>query len=189
MKIVCGLGNPGARYANTRHNVGFLICEGLAARLGASFERNRFRSHAAVARCGKESVLLLKPQTFMNRSGEAVGPAMRFYRAEAADLLVVHDDADLPPGAIRIKEGGGNAGHKGLISIQEHVGSAAFCRLRYGIGRSDNPHMDLADFVLEEMSAADRRRHEERFDLAADAAIKWLTDGAPSAMNQFNGLT
>lgn len=188
MKLVCGLGNPGARYANTRHNVGFLIGDQVAARLGSSFDRNRFRSLAATARCGKETVLLLKPQTYMNRSGEAVGPAMHFFQLAADDLLVVHDDADLPPGAIRLKVGGGTAGHKGLISIQENLGNADFCRLRYGVGRAADPRFDLADFVLEELSVADRRFHEERFALAADAVLKWLTDGVAAAMNQFNGL-
>jgi PTH1 family peptidyl-tRNA hydrolase len=188
MKIVCGLGNPGARYENTRHNAGFLICERVAARLGVFFTQKKFNSLAALGRHRDDAVLLLKPQTFMNRSGAAVAPAAHFYQVDPEDLLAIHDDADLPLGRVRLKQGGGNAGHKGLISIQEGLGSADFARLRFGIGRPEDPRFALADFVLADLGPEERRLLDARFDLAADATCCWLADGIDVAMNKFNGL-
>ncbi len=188
MKVVCGLGNPGARYANTRHNAGFLICDRLAARLGVEFGPRKFNAHFALARTAGQSVLLLKPQTFMNRSGASVAPAVHFYQAAPEELIAIHDDADLPLGRVRLKQGGGNAGHKGLISIQDSLGSPDFARLRFGIGRPEDPRFDLADFVLAEIGPAERRLLDDRFDLAADAVLRWLKDGVDVAMNAFNGL-
>jgi PTH1 family peptidyl-tRNA hydrolase len=189
MNLVCGLGNPGARYAHTRHNIGFLVCERLADRLGASFAQTKFSSQMAQGRRRGSSVLLLKPQTFMNRSGFAVAPAMRFHRLEPPELLVIHDDADLPTASVRLKQGGGTAGHKGLDSIQEQLGGAEFARLRYGVGRPADPRMELADFVLSPMSAEERRALEANVELAVDAIVAWLDDGIQPAMNAFNGKT
>jgi len=189
MKIICGLGNPGERYAKTRHNVGFLICDRLADRLGAVFAQTKFHSLVGQARAHGDSVLLMKPQTFMNRSGNAVGPAMRFYQAMPEELLVIHDDADLEEGRILLKKGGGTAGHKGLDSIRDNIGGADFARLRYGIGRAPDSRVDLADYVLIPLTAAELAQHEDHFERAVNAGLSWLRDGVDKAMNDYNGLT
>ncbi len=189
MKLVCGLGNPGARYRNTRHNVGFAVCERLAAQLGTSFTQAKFSSEITRGRVGQDAVLLMKPQTFMNKSGRAVAPAMSFFKIAPPDLLVIHDDADLPAGKILIKKGGGTAGHKGLNSIRNFLGSADFDRLRYGVGRPENPRIDLSDYVLAPLCDEEQRFHAEKFGIAADAALRWLTAGVDAAMNEFNGIS
>ncbi|MDQ3866657.1 MAG: aminoacyl-tRNA hydrolase, partial [Actinomycetota bacterium] len=130
--LVAGLGNPGREYASTRHNVGFMVCDELARRHGGSF-RSKFSGELAELRIDGARVALLKPLTFMNESGRAVGEAMRFYRLAPADVVVFHDELDLPPGKLRVKTGGGHAGHNGLRSITAHIG-AEFRRVRLGIG-------------------------------------------------------
>jgi PTH1 family peptidyl-tRNA hydrolase len=189
MKLVCGLGNPGPKYDLARHNAGFMICDRFAERLGARFASRRFSSLMAEGRVGDERILLLKPQTFMNLSGDAVSPAVGFYKLSLEDVLVIHDDADLPLGVMRLKRGGGTAGHKGLESLCERLGAPDFHRLRYGIGRPDNPHLDLADFVLQPLSTAERAELERGFALAVDAIGAWITAGIDAAMNDFNNRT
>ena len=186
MKLVCGLGNPGSKYDGTRHNAGFMICDRFAERLGANFASRRFSSLCAEGRLGDERILLLKPQTFMNLSGDAVSPAVGFFKLAPADVLVVHDDADLPPGVLRLKNGGGTAGHKGLESLRQRLGSPDFHRLRYGIGRSENPHLELADYVLAPLTRDERALFERGFDQAVDAIRLWITAGIDVAMNQYN---
>ena len=187
MKLVCGLGNPGAKYAGTRHNAGFAICDRLAQKLGTVFSQKRFSSFFAEGRMNAEKIVLLKPQTYMNRSGDALSPAIGFYKISPAQLLVIHDDADLPPGRIRMKSGGGVAGHKGLESIRERLAADDFDRLRYGVGRPENPAFDLADFVLAPVPKEEREIHRRRFEQAAEDAMMWLTDGIDAAMNEYNG--
>ncbi|MDP8222137.1 MAG: aminoacyl-tRNA hydrolase [Candidatus Lernaella stagnicola] len=189
MRIVCGLGNPGARYRHTRHNVGFEICARLAERMGVSFSQTKFSSDIAQGRVGDGAVLLMKPQTYMNKSGRAVAPVLNYYKLSPADLLVIHDDADLDPGRILIKKGGGTAGHKGLNSIRNLLGNSDFDRLRYGVGRPDDARMDLSDYVLAQVSEEEKRFHETRFEIAADAAWHWIVEGPDAAMNVFNSIS
>jgi peptidyl-tRNA hydrolase, PTH1 family len=187
MKVVCGLGNPGTRYAGTRHNVGFAICDRLAAELGASFSQAKFHSDVAQARTERGRVLLLKPQTFMNKSGKAVAPALAFFKLEPADLLVVHDDADLEAGRLIVKHGGGTAGHKGLNSIRDFLGDTEYDRLRFGVGRPEDSRIELSDFVLAKIAGEDSSLFEDRYDAATRAALLWLSDGVDVAMNEING--
>ncbi len=185
MKLIFGLGNPGKKYERTRHNVGFQVLDVLARRYGVTFSPHKFRALAARVRIGDENVLLIKPLTYMNLSGEAVGPIVRFYKVPLDHILVVYDDLDLPFGTLRLRAKGGSGGHKGLKSIIQHLGSEEFPRLRVGIGRPPN-RMEPADFVLQPFSA----REEEEMALvreeAADAIEVWVQEGIQRAMNLVN---
>ena len=146
--LVAGLGNPGREYANTPHNVGFMTCDELARRRGASFRR-KFSAELADVRFDGARVALLKPQTFVNESGRSVAPAVRFFKANPSDLVVVHDDVDLEPGRLQVRLGGGLAGHNGLRSIARHLATQEFLRLRVGVGRPERGDpRSVADFVL-----------------------------------------
>lgn len=151
MYLIVGLGNPGAEYEQTRHNVGFLVVEKLAGDAKWS-NKKAFKGEVAELHIGKEKCFLLKPQTYMNLSGESVRLMMDFYKIPLEQLIVVHDDADLPAGDIRIQTGRGAAGHNGVQSIIDSIGSVSFKRCRVGIGRSSNPEIPLDVFVLEQMS-------------------------------------
>jgi PTH1 family peptidyl-tRNA hydrolase len=161
-RLIVGLGNPGAEYAETRHNAGFWFCERLAARLGASLAREaRFHGIAGLAR--SQGVWLLLPQTFMNRSGQAVGALARFHKVTPAEILVVHDELDIPPGQLRLKFGGGVGGHNGLKDISAHLGTQDYWRLRVGIGHPGDRN-EVVNFVLKPP------RREEQSDI--DDAIE-----------------
>ena len=148
-RLIVGLGNPGAEYSETRHNAGFWFCERLADTLGVRFSHES-RFHGLVANAREAGMWLLMPQTFMNRSGQAVAALANFYKIEPGEILVIHDDLDLPPGGIRLKLGGGNGGHNGLKDIQARLGTPDFWRLRLGIGhpRTLNLAQQVVDFVL-----------------------------------------
>jgi PTH1 family peptidyl-tRNA hydrolase len=151
IKLIVGLGNPGADYERTRHNAGFWLVDAIAEDLRASFTNEKsFSGLVAKARVQAEQVFLAKPQTYMNRSGQCVGALARFYKLEAQEILVLHDELDLYPGQVKVKQGGGHAGHNGLRDIQSVLGSADFWRLRLGIGhpRTLNLTQEVADFVL-----------------------------------------
>ena len=168
-ELVVGLGNPGPKYEGTRHNAGFRFADRLAARLGADFRpARRFSLDACEATTGAGRVRLVKPTTYMNRSGQAVGGIAEYYRIAPAAILVVHDELDLPPGTVRIKEGGGHGGHNGLRDIAAHLGTRDFARVRLGIGRP-GPGRDPIDYVL------DRPRTEERrlIDDAIGQVLEW----------------
>ena len=168
-ELVVGLGNPGPKYEGTRHNAGFWFADRLAARLGAGFRAaRRFSLDACEATTGTGRVRLVKPTTYMNRSGQAVGGIAEYYRIAPGAILVVHDDLDLPPGTVRIKEGGGHGGHNGLRDIAAHLGTRDFARVRLGIGRP-GPGRDPIDYVL------DRPRAEERrlIDDAIGQVLEW----------------
>jgi PTH1 family peptidyl-tRNA hydrolase len=151
-RLIVGLGNPGSDYAETRHNAGFWFCERLAHELGASFAReSRYHGHVARARVGGQDIWLLMPQTFMNRSGQAVQALSHFYRIEPAAMLVVHDELDIPPGQMRLKFGGGLGGHNGLKDITAHLGTQDYWRLRIGIGHPGDRD-EVVDYVLKPMS-------------------------------------
>lgn len=165
-KLVVGLGNPGADYSETRHNAGFWFCERLAVREHAQFrQENRF--HGLVAK-GRSGLLLLMPDTFMNRSGQSVGALARFYRIASADILVVHDELDLPPGQARLKFGGGLGGHNGLKDITAHCGSHDFWRLRLGIGHPGERNGVVA-YVLKPPRREERVLIDQTIDRALDA--------------------
>ncbi len=185
MKLVVGLGNPGPEYARTRHNVGFLVAERLASALGAGFETRKFAAELAEARAGREKVWIMKPQTYMNHSGEAVGAALRFFKLDLDDLVVVHDDLELEPLRIQLKVGGGHGGNNGVKSVNAHVGSEAYARVRFGIGRPP-PEMDPADYVLGRFAKAEETEVLAAVERAAEAARLCVEVGAAKAMNQVN---
>ena len=182
--LVAGLGNPGREYAETRHNVGFMVCDELARRHGGSF-RAKFSGELAELRVGAARVALLKPQTYMNESGRSVAPAVRFFKVEPDSLLVVHDDVDLEPGRLQARAGGGLAGHNGLRSIADALGTREFLRLRVGVGRPERGDpRPVADFVLSRFPAdvdvAGVVAH------AADAVETLVRDGVEETQQQFN---
>ena len=157
-ELVVGLGNPGPKYEGTRHNAGFWLADRLAGRLGAAFRpARRFPLDACEANTAEGRVRLVKPTTYMNRSGQAVGAIAEYFRIAPAAILVLHDDLDLPPGTVRLKEGGGHGGHNGLRDIAAHLGTRDFARVRLGIGRPGHPGKDPIDYVLERPRAEERR--------------------------------
>ena len=168
MQLFVGLGNPGAKYARNRHNIGFMAVDRIAADHGFGPWKAKFQGLLAEGRLGGDKVLLLKPQTYMNLSGQSVGEAMRFYKLGPDDITVLHDELDLPPGKLRIKRGGGHAGHNGLRSIHAHAG-ADFRRVRLGIGHPG--HKDLVShYVLQDVSRADSDQIAALLDALSGAA-------------------
>ncbi len=168
MKLLIGLGNPGARYARNRHNVGFMAVEAIAERHGIGPWRRRFQGETAEGRIGGEKVLLLKPQTYMNESGRAAGEAARFFKLGPEDMIVFHDELDLAPGKVKVKQGGGHAGHNGLKSLTAHCG-ADFWRVRIGIGHPGDKAKVTA-YVLGDFAKADAEWLNPMLDAMADAA-------------------
>ncbi|HNX28862.1 MAG TPA: aminoacyl-tRNA hydrolase [Syntrophomonadaceae bacterium] len=183
MKIIVGLGNPGKKYSDTRHNVGFRVIETLAERYLIEREVSKFDGLIAQLRINNERVLLVKPLTFMNLSGKTVQSAVKFYKIDLVDLMIVCDDIDLMPGIIRIRPGGGTGGHKGLASIAAHLNSNDFPRMRIGIGRPPN---DTIDWVLGRFSSGEAALMQETGMRAADALETWVKEGLDKAMNIYN---
>ena len=188
MKIVCGLGNPGREHERQRHNVGFMVLEALAARLGVSFNQDKFEGRLATASVRGDKVLLLEPQTFMNLSGQCLGGAARFYKVPAAEVLVVHDELDLPFGKLQLKSGGGTGGHNGLNSLAEHWGEDGYARLRFGIGKPQGPNAKdrVVGHVLGDFAADERQGLDALLDRAVEGCELWLSHGMQTAMNRFN---
>ena len=184
MKAIVGLGNPGPRYKGTRHNIGFAVVDELARRLGVEFESAPANALVARARVG-ETVLLAKPLTFMNESGQAAGELARYFKIEVGDLLVVVDDVQLPLGRIRARARGSAGGHNGLKSLIAHLG-VDFARLRVGVGRGDE-RRDLADHVLARFDADEAAEVERMTARAADAAEMFIASGIEAVMNGYNG--
>ena len=182
--LVVGLGNPGPQYAKTRHNVGFMVADLLAGRIGAAFKVHK-RSGAEVltGRLAHRPVVLAKPRTFMNESGRQVGPLAKFYSVSPADVVVIHDDLDLDFGLIRLKTGGGEGGHNGLRSVANALGTKDFQRVRIGIGRPPG-RKDPAAFVLEPFTAAERADVPALCEQAADATELLIDLGLEAAQNQ-----
>ena len=184
-KLVVGLGNPGSKYDGTRHNIGFEAVDRLAAGgSGAKFSR-KFDGQVAEVEIDFRRVLLLKPETFMNLSGRSVVPALRFYKLEPSDLLVLCDDLNLPLGKLRLRPGGSDGGQKGLRDISAHLGTNDYARLRIGIG--DRGPTDAADYVLGRFKSAERPIIEDALILTAQAVAVWTAQGIEAAMNRFNG--
>ena len=185
MKLVVGLGNPGSRYEGTRHNVGFEVIDRLAeGGSRASFSR-KFDGLVAEAEIDFQRVLLLKPQTFMNLSGRSVGQALRFYKLDPADLIVICDDLNLPVGKLRIRGSGSDGGQKGLRDITAHLGTDAYARLRVGIG--ERGETEATDYVLSRYRSGERAIMDDALILATQAVAVWVAQGLPAAMNRFNG--
>ncbi len=184
--LIVGLGNPGREYRASRHNVGFMVVDRLARNLDVSLGRMQMSALTGQANYQNNRVILVKPQTFMNLSGQAVAPLMRFYKVPIDQLLVIHDDVDLPFGTLRIRPDGGSGGQKGLGSIIERLGTQVFPRLRFGIGRPPG-RMDTATYVLHEFSSAEQELLSVALDRAAEAATTFISAGLDKAMNQYNG--
>ncbi len=192
MKIVLGLGNPGARYGTTRHNLGFRVADVLAARRGVAFRRRDEVTDLALlaeTEVGGEAAILAKPRTFMNRSGRAGLALCRSFEVPVEDLIVVHDDADLELGRIRIRRGGSAGGHNGLRSLMAALGTEEFPRVKLGVRGTGREEMDLADYVLEEFEEEERSAADALVVLGADAVEGVLAEGLLAAMNRFNGRT
>lgn len=190
LKMIVGLGNPGAEHAANRHNVGFQAADLFAARHGLKLDKVQKRARTALGRVQLMAgwsgrVLLVKPLTYMNASGEAVGPLARFYKVAPADLLVIFDDLDLPVGRIRLRPGGGSSGQKGVKSIIQSLGAEAFPRVRVGIGRPPG-QMDPAAYVLQPFSADQEAEMAFVRPRVVEAIEVWLAQGITAAMNQFN---
>jgi peptidyl-tRNA hydrolase, PTH1 family len=185
MKLVVGLGNPGSKYEATRHNIGFEVVDRLAEGGSRATFSRKFDGLLAETEIEFHRVLLLKPQTFMNLSGRSVGQALRFYKIELADLLIVCDDLNLPLGKLRLRGGGSDGGQKGLRDITAHLGSEAYARLRVGIGERDE--VDATDFVLSRFSRSERPVIDDALILASQAVALWTAKGLAAAMNRFNG--
>jgi peptidyl-tRNA hydrolase, PTH1 family len=191
LAIVVGLGNPGETYRGTRHNVGFRVLDRLAERSKAAFRaEGELRKYAwfAQTRMAGTSVVLAKPRTYMNRSGRAVSALCRTYSVEPEQLLIVHDDADLEIGRLRIRSGGGAGGHNGVRSLIEVLGNGDFTRLRVGVRGPERDQEELADYVLSDFSQEDRPIIEQSCDVAADAVEVLLAEGLTAAMNRYNGM-
>lgn len=184
--LVVGLGNPGAKYENTRHNVGFLVADELAERDGSPIRRLKHHALISNAVLGNQGVLLMKPTTYMNLSGEAVGEAARFYKIPADHVLIISDDVDLPLGKLRIRKSGSAGGHNGLKNIIQHLGTDQFPRLKIGVGGKPHPDYNMADWVLGQLKGEDKKVMDEAVKRAADAIEYLLANGIDRAMNQFN---
>ena len=188
MKLVVGLGNPGRRYEQTRHNVGFAVLGELAKRFGRGGVRSRFQGETVEADLGGQQALLLCPQTFMNRSGISVQEARSFYKIPLEDLLIVCDDLNLPLGKLRFRPGGSAGGQKGLEDIIRRLGAEEFPRLRLGIGNAPQG-WDWAAFVLSKFTQEETPAVEEAVRLAVDAVADWARHGVPYCMNRYNGAS
>jgi PTH1 family peptidyl-tRNA hydrolase len=185
VKIIVGLGNPGPKYRHTRHNLGYLVVDRVASMLGTDFSQEKHSGLLATAVHRSQKLLLVKPLTFMNCSGDCVAPLARNRIQSPADLLAVVDDVNLPLGKLRIRAGGSAGGHNGLKSLIERLGTDAFARVRLGVG--DNaPGMDLADYVLSKFRPEERTAVEDSVELAAEAVLSWVVDGVERAMDRFN---
>jgi PTH1 family peptidyl-tRNA hydrolase len=187
LKMIAGLGNPGTTYAHTRHNIGFMVVDRLAQVLGVSAEKKQ--GHALVAQevYKGERLLLVKPQTYMNLSGEAILELLNFYKNGIDDLIVIHDDLDLELGRIRFKSGGGTGGHRGLKSITEMLNSDSYDRLKVGIGRPPE-FMKTESYVLQAFSTEEKLLLDKVLAKAVEGIEYWITEGCAKAMNQYNAL-
>jgi PTH1 family peptidyl-tRNA hydrolase len=184
--LIAGLGNPGRAYRLNRHNVGFMLVDRLAERLDLTFSRLQSQAMVTDGFYENHKIILAKPRTYMNESGQAIGSLMRFYKLPPEHLLVAYDDLDLPLGTLRLRPEGGSGGHKGIRSIIHHLGGQNFPRLRLGIGRPPGK-MDAADYVLQDFSPEEREILDETLDRAVNAVQASVREGIDRAMTEFNG--
>ena len=186
--LIVGLGNPGREYEKTRHNVGFRAVDLLAKDAGVKIDRARFRGLTCQTTLAGQKVLLLKPQTFMNLSGEAVHLAAMYYRLPVSRILVLSDDISLPVGKIRVRPEGSAGGHNGLKSIISHLGGQDFPRVKIGVGAKPHPDYDLADWVLSNFTSEEEKALAPAIEHAAGAVLELIRNGPVQAANRFNGL-
>ncbi|MCX6019577.1 MAG: aminoacyl-tRNA hydrolase [Chloroflexi bacterium] len=184
-RVIAGLGNPGRQYERNRHNIGFMAVDELARKHGLTFDKMMSKGMVALGEIARIKVALVKPQTFMNASGQCVGPVLKFYKSTAEDLLVLYDELDLPAGQLRMRKSGSAGGHNGMKSIIQTIGTQEFPRLRMGIGRPPG-RMDPAAYVLQNFDAGERADVVELIDRAVAAVEIWLTAGIEPAMNRAN---
>ena len=187
MKLIAGLGNPGKEYANTRHNSGYMAVDRLAEKAGVSITAEKWNALTAVCRIEGEAVLLMKPLTYMNNSGSAVSQAVNFYKIEPEDILILHDDMDLPTGSVRIRKRGSSGGQKGMNSIIKCLGTDDIARIRIGVGHSRKGEHDLVpDWVLSPVPKAEKEVFEHAIDNAAEAAYAWVYEDLDLVMSKYN---
>lgn len=185
--LVVGLGNPGDKYENTRHNVGFLAIDHIAEEQRVPVQKLKYRALTNTVELGGAKVLLMKPVTYMNLSGEAVRPAADFYKIPPEHIIVISDDTALDVGKLRIRKSGSAGGHNGLKSIIQHLGTDQFPRIRVGVGKKPHPDYDLADWVLGKFQGEDRKAIAAAVERCADAVECYIKEGPDRAMNKFNG--
>jgi PTH1 family peptidyl-tRNA hydrolase len=184
IKLIAGLGNPGSQYDDTRHNVGFMVLDALAERLGTNIRKKKFNALVEETQADGNRVILLKPQQYMNRSGHAIATAVGFYKIASSDVLIVTDDMALDAGRLRLRAKGSAGGHNGLKDIISHLKSDAFPRLRIGIGESGQ--VDAADYVLSRFSSDEREVIKAAVTASVDAVLCWLREGIDAAMTRYN---
>lgn len=184
MKLIVGLGNYGVKYAATRHNVGFMVLDEVARKLNVLNFKQQFKAEVALITVKQEKVLLMKPLTYMNLSGEAVIAACNFYKIATEDILIIHDDLDLPVGKLRLRQKGSAGGQKGMGNIMQHLHTQELCRIKVGIGR--NPLIPVVDYVLGKFSAEDQQVLNPIIDQASEAAIAFIQQDFAKVMNKFN---
>lgn len=185
--LVVGLGNPGSKYENTRHNMGFLALDILAEKEKLKFNKLRFKAWTATAELGGEKVLVMKPQTYMNLSGESVGEAARFYKIPPEHVLVISDDISIGAGKLRIRPSGSAGGHNGLKSIIQHLGSDQFPRIKVGVGSPQHAEHDIVDWVIGKPMGEDAKVLTQALEKAAEAVSAVIAQGPQKAMNKYNG--
>lgn len=184
MKLIVGLGNPGEEYAGTRHNCGFMVIDRLASKLNVDVDQNKFKGLYAKVKYHGEDIILLKPQTYMNLSGESVNAVMNFFKIDKEDLLVIYDDLDMPVGKLRLRKTGSAGGHNGIKNIIAHLNSQDFKRIRVGIDR--HKYMNVADYVLSRFSKVESEAIEQGIENAANAVLDYLDNDFNHAMNYYN---
>ena len=184
MKLIVGLGNPGKEYEKTRHNCGFRVIEKLEEALNVKCDKVKFQGLYTKCKYHGEDLILLKPTTFMNLSGQSVSEAMRFFKLEAKDLMIIYDDLDTAVGKIRLRESGNPGGHNGMKNVIAHLGTKDFCRIRVGIGR--DMEMMIIDYVLKKIPKVDEKAMNEAFENARDAVLLSIDQGFNKAMNRYN---
>lgn len=185
MKVIVGLGNPGAKYAGTRHNIGFAVIDELADRFHFSLNKRKFNAAFGIDFIEGTKVCLMQPLTYMNLSGEAVGPFADYFNVPADDILVIYDDLDFPPGTIRLRQKGSAGGHNGIKSIISHLGTKEFNRIRVGIGRPQDGDT-VIDYVLKGFRPDEQEEIGEAVDRSAEACETWLSTPFPEVMNRYN---
>ena len=184
--LIVGLGNPGQKYEHTRHNMGFLTVDLLAEQLNVKLNKVKFKSAYNIVRFGGQKCLVMKPQTYMNLSGEAVHEAAQFYKIPADHVLVIYDDVSLPVGKLRVRPTGSAGGHNGLKNIIQHLGTDAFPRIKVGVGMPDHPDHEMIDWVIGKPQGEEAKTLRAALDRAADAALSVIDEGPDRAMNRFN---
>ena len=186
MKVIAGLGNPGSKFEETRHNVGFKVIDQLSESLSIPLNKQKFNGLYGIGEVNGHKLCLLKPLTYMNRSGDAVIPLMKYYKVDTADLLVIYDDLDLVPGKLRLREKGSAGGHNGMKSIIQHIGSSDFKRVRIGIGRPE-PGEAVPDYVLKSFRPDQQPAIKEALERSTEACESWIGTPFTQVMNRYNG--